>query len=295
MAFEGECHQEAEKAKVAGEDRSRYRHIPRKRLTIQAKPLEESGEPGEERPEEKTLEQRGVKPGSTMAVPYADPAEQLPRRGHCSGGRGHAPKCQSRLFHAREEASHRGGAMKRDAAILPPAGGAPKASRKIRMRGSVTRERGVPMCEAYREAQWQAARDDLVTWLESSPPGASPAQSSSERPSAHPAPPSAPNRTDDGGGLGVVLTRNQLIHHWQRSRECRSPNQSEGRWRAAGACYMGPPSLRWCGRPLGIHLPRLGSPHTLARSIGDPPRSHRAHPRVGPGNAYVAERGDSER
>ena len=151
------------------------------------------------------------------------------------------------------------------------------------------------MCEAYREAQWQAARDDLVTWLESSSPGASPAQSSSERPSAHSAPPSAPNRTDDGGGLGVVLTRNQLIHHWQRSRECRSPNQSEGRWRAAGACYMGPPSLRWCGRPLGIHLPRLGSPHTLARSIGDPPRSHRAHPRVGPGNAYVAERGGSER
>ena len=61
------------------------------------------------------------------------------------------------------------------------------------------------MCEAYREAQWQAARDDLVTWLESSLSGASPA----ERPSAHSAPPSAPNGTDDGGGPEVVLTRNQ--------------------------------------------------------------------------------------
>ena len=65
------------------------------------------------------------------------------------------------------------------------------------------------MCEAYREAQWQAARDDLVTWLESSSPGASPAQWSSERPSAHSAPHSAPNGTDDGGGPEVVLTRNQ--------------------------------------------------------------------------------------
>ena len=99
--------------------------------------------------------------------------------------------------------------MKCDAAILPPAGGAPKASQKVRMRGTVMREQRVPMCEAYREAQWQAARDDLVTWLESSSPGASPAQWSSERPSAHSAPHSAPNGTDDGGGLEVVLTRNQ--------------------------------------------------------------------------------------
>ena len=138
--------------------------------------------------------------------------------GHCSGGRGHSQKCQSRLsaiangeatFHAREKVSHRSRAMKRDAAILPPAGGAPKASQKVRMRGTVMQEQRVPMCEGYREAQRQAARDDLVRWLESSSPGASPAQWSSERPSAHSAPHSAPNGTDDGGGPEVVLTRNQ--------------------------------------------------------------------------------------
>ena len=38
VAFEEECHQEAEKLKAAGEDWSHYRYIPRKQLTIQAKP-----------------------------------------------------------------------------------------------------------------------------------------------------------------------------------------------------------------------------------------------------------------
>ena len=49
MAFEEECHQEAKKLKAAGEDWSQYRYIPRKQLTIQAKPLEESGKPKENR------------------------------------------------------------------------------------------------------------------------------------------------------------------------------------------------------------------------------------------------------
>ena len=80
MAFEEECHQEAKKRKAAGEDWSQYRYIPRKQLTIQAKPLEESGKPGEEHPKEKTLEQCGVKPDSTMAVLYADPAEKKRER-----------------------------------------------------------------------------------------------------------------------------------------------------------------------------------------------------------------------
>ena len=38
VAFEEECHQEAEKLKAAGKDWSHYRYIPRKKLTIQAKP-----------------------------------------------------------------------------------------------------------------------------------------------------------------------------------------------------------------------------------------------------------------
>ena len=45
VAFEEECHQEAKKRKAAGEDWSQYRYIPRKQLTIQAEPLEESGKP----------------------------------------------------------------------------------------------------------------------------------------------------------------------------------------------------------------------------------------------------------
>ena len=45
VAFEEECHQEAKKRKAAGEDWSQYRYIPRKQLTIQSKPLEESGKP----------------------------------------------------------------------------------------------------------------------------------------------------------------------------------------------------------------------------------------------------------
>ena len=47
VAFEEECHQEAEKLKAAGKDWSHYRYIPRKQLTIQTKPLEESGKPKE--------------------------------------------------------------------------------------------------------------------------------------------------------------------------------------------------------------------------------------------------------
>ena len=50
VAFEEECHQEAEKLKAAGKDWSHYRYIPRKQLTIQAKLLEESGKPREEHP-----------------------------------------------------------------------------------------------------------------------------------------------------------------------------------------------------------------------------------------------------
>ena len=132
--------------------------------------------------------------------------------------------------------------MKCDAAILPPAGGAPKASQKVRMRGTVMREQRVPMCEAYREAQWQAARDDLVTWLESSLSGASPA----ERPSAHSAPPSAPNGTDDGGGLEVVLTRNQhrlprdeLLKHKvgvESFEKVKAIYVSGGHWSAFSGC-----------------------------------------------------------
>ena len=38
VVFEEECYQEAAKLKAAGEDWSQYRYIPRKKLTIQAKP-----------------------------------------------------------------------------------------------------------------------------------------------------------------------------------------------------------------------------------------------------------------